>query len=158
MGMLMLDDVAPDFTLPTADGQVSLAELREKAEKGVVIYFYPKAETPGCTTEACDFRDNLGRLRQAGYEVVGISPDKPEALEKFAKNHELPFVLASDTAHVVMESYGAWGPKNNYGKTVIGTIRSTVVVLPDGRVKLALYNVKAKGHVDRLLRELEVGV
>ncbi|GAB3167958.1 thioredoxin-dependent thiol peroxidase [Myceligenerans halotolerans] len=151
-------DKAPDFDLPAAGGgTVSLADLREIAGKGVVVYFYPAAATPGCTKEACDFRDSLASLQGAGYAVVGISPDKVAKLEKFADTESLTFPLASDEDHTTLEAYGAWGEKQNYGRTYVGVIRSTVVVAPDGMVSLAQYNVRATGHVARLRKALGVG-
>ena len=149
-------DQAPDFTLPTTEGDVSLHDLVEQSDKGVVVYFYPRASTPGCTTEACDFRDNLNSLRGAGYTVVGVSPDKIPALEKFRDKQMFNFPLASDVDRDVMTAWGAYGPKMNYGKAIKGVIRSTVVVGKDGRVVLPLYNVKAKGHVARLRKELGI--
>jgi len=143
---------APDFTLPDASGRpVSLSGLRGRR---VVVYFYPKAETPGCTTQACDFRDSLDRFAAEGFAVLGISPDAPEALAKFTENQSLTFPLLSDADHAVAEAYGAWGEKKNYGRTYEGLIRSTVVVDPDGAVELAQYNVKATGHVAKLRRDL----
>jgi peroxiredoxin Q/BCP len=143
---------APDFTLPDASGRpVSLSDLRGRR---VVVYFYPKAETPGCTTQACDFRDSLDRFAAEGFAVLGISPDDPEALAKFTENQSLTFPLLSDADHAVAEAYGAWGEKKNYGRTYEGLIRSTVVVDPDGAVELAQYNVKATGHVAKLRRDL----
>jgi len=154
---LAVGDAAPDFILPDQSGTpVSLAELRTGAERGVVVYFYPRAATPGCTKEACDFRDSLAGWRRAGYAVVGISPDTPQALTRFATKQALPFPLLSDPDHAVLEAWGAWGEKKNYGRTVTGVIRSTVVVDPDGNVVLARYNVRATGHVDRLRRELGI--
>lgn len=148
---------APGFTLPTADGgSVSLSELLPEAEKGVVVYFYPKAATPGCTTQACDFRDNLASLRAAGYQVIGISPDPVERLAKFAEKQGLTFPLASDPEHEVLEAYGAWGEKKNYGRTYVGVIRSTIVVSPEGTIDVAQYNVRAKGHVAKLRRDLKI--
>jgi peroxiredoxin Q/BCP len=144
-------DLAPDFTLPTDEGAFSLAEHRGS---NVIVYFYPAAMTPGCTTEACDFRDNLGSLQAAGYVVVGISPDKPEALAKFRAKEHLTFPLASDPDKAVLDAYGAHGEKTLYGRITRGVIRSTVVVGPDGRVVLAEYGVKATGHVARLRKAL----
>ena len=145
---------APAFTLPDAHGTpVSLEDLR--GEK-VIVYFYPRAATPGCTTQACDFRDSLASLASAGYRVIGISPDEPAALERFAAAQELGFPLLSDPDHRVAEAYGAWGEKTNYGKTSVGLIRSTIVLDQQHRVLLALYNVRAKGHVARLRRELGI--
>jgi len=150
-------DTAPDFTLPAADGgQVSLTDLRADADKGVVVYFYPAAGTPGCTKEACDFRDSLASLQGAGYAVVGISPDGVDKLARFAESEGLTFPLASDADHEVLDAYGAWGEKKNYGKTYVGVIRSTVVVGKDGTVQLAQYNVRATGHVARLRKLLGV--
>ena len=145
---------APDFTLPDASGRpVSLSGLRGRP---VVVYFYPKAETPGCTTQACDFRDSLDRFAAEGFAVLGISPDAPEALAKFTENQSLTFPLLSDADHAVAEAYGAWGEKKNYGRTYEGLIRSTVVVGPEGEVELAQYNVKATGHVAKLRRDLGI--
>ena len=148
--------IAPEFTLPTTDGDIRLSEALGKAEKGVIVYFYPKAMTPGCTTEACDFRDSLNSLKGAGYSVVGVSPDSLGSLEKFARRDALNFPLASDPERDVMEAYGAFGEKKNYGKIVRGVIRSTFVVGKDGKILLANCNVKAKGHVARLRRELGI--
>ncbi|NCD18422.1 MAG: thioredoxin-dependent thiol peroxidase [Actinobacteria bacterium] len=147
---------APPFTLPTADGEVSLATLLEEADSGVVVYFYPAAMTPGCTTEACDFRDSLASLTGHGYTVVGISPDPPAKLAEFAGKEGLTFPLASDPDHAVAEAYGAWGEKKLYGKVVHGIIRSTFVVAPDGTLRHAYRNVKATGHVARVRRELGI--
>lgn len=148
---------APDFTLPGADGtDVSLANLLLTADKGVVVYFYPKAGTPGCTKQACDFRDNLSSLKSAGYTVVGISPDPVEKLAKFVEKEELNFPLASDPEHSVIESYGAWGEKKNYGRTYVGLIRSTIVISPEGIIDVAQYNVRATGHVAKLRRDLKI--
>ncbi len=148
---------APEFTLPTADGgTVSLADLLPQAEKGVVVYFYPKAGTPGCTKQACDFRDNLASLQSAGYQVVGVSPDPVEKLAKFVEKEGLTFPLASDPGHEVLEAYGAWGEKKNYGRTYVGVIRSTIVVSPEGIIDVAQYNVRATGHVAKLRRDLGI--
>ncbi|RLY94695.1 thioredoxin-dependent thiol peroxidase [Kocuria tytonicola] len=143
---------APAFTLPDAHGKpVSLEDMR--GEK-VIVYFYPRAATPGCTTQACDFRDSLASLASAGYRVIGISPDEPAALERFAAAQELGFPLLSDPDHRVAEAYGAWGEKKNYGKVYEGLIRSTVVLDETGTVVLAQYNVRATGHVAKLRRDL----
>lgn len=151
---LAVGDQAPDFTLSDDNGkQVSLSDFRGRS---VVVYFYPNAGTPGCTTQACDFRDNLAELNDAGYEVLGISPDKPEKLAKFRAAQGLTFPLLSDPDRTVLNEYGAYGEKKNYGKTILGVIRSTFVVTPDGTIGQALYNVKATGHVARLLKELSV--
>jgi thioredoxin-dependent peroxiredoxin len=145
---------APDFTLQDAQGrETALADYRGK---NVIVYFYPKAATPGCTTEACDFRDSLASLTAHGYAVVGISPDEPAKLAKFVADHHLSFPLVSDPEHGVLDGYGAWGEKKNYGKTYVGVIRSTVVVDPEGKVALAQYNVKATGHVAKLRRDLGI--
>jgi peroxiredoxin Q/BCP len=145
---------APSFTLPDASGsKVSLADY---AGRNVVVYFYPKAATPGCTTEACDFRDNLNSLQAAGFDVVGISPDEPQALQDFAEAESLTFPLLSDTDNEVAKAYGSFGEKEFKGKKFTGTLRSTVVVDPEGNVRLAEYNVDAKGHVARLRESLGV--
>jgi peroxiredoxin Q/BCP len=145
-------DTAPDFTLPTDTGDdVSLSGLRGRK---VIVYFYPAAMTPGCTTQACDFTDSLESLRGAGYEVIGISPDKPAKLAKFRERDGLSITLASDEDRSVMTSYGAYGEKKLYGKVVQGVLRSTIVVDEDGKVSLAQYNVKATGHVAKLRRDL----
>ena len=154
MSELTVGQVAPDFTLETTQGPVTLSHLVAESQRGVIVYFYPTASTPGCTTEACDFRDNLNSLKGAGYTVVGISADKMPALEKFAAKQSLNFPLASDPEHTVLGPWGAWGEKKNYGKIFTGIIRSTVVVGKDGTVTLAQYNVKATGHVARLRRDL----
>ena len=145
---------APDFTVMTTQGELSLSGLLASSRAGVVVYFYPKASTPGCTKEACDFRDSLASLQGAGYSVIGVSADSMAALERFSEKQSLTFPLASDPEHHVLEAYGAWGDKKNYGRTYVGIIRSTVVVAPDGRVALAQYNVKATGHVARLRKAL----
>jgi thioredoxin-dependent peroxiredoxin len=147
-------DTAPAFTLPDADGkQVSLAD---HLGRKVVVYFYPAALTPGCTKQACDFTDNLDLLAGAGYDVIGISPDKPEKLGAFREKENLRVTLLSDPAKAVLAEYGAFGEKKLYGKTVTGVIRSTVVVDEEGKVERALYNVKATGHVAKLIKDLGV--
>jgi peroxiredoxin Q/BCP len=145
-------DPAPDFTLPDADGhEVSLSSFRGQR---VIVYFYPAAMTPGCTKEACDFRDNLADLDQAGIAVLGISPDQPSKLARFRDSEALTFPLLSDPDHAVLEAYGAYGEKKLYGKTITGVIRSTFVIDADGKVEKALYGVKATGHVARLRDEI----
>jgi peroxiredoxin Q/BCP len=149
---LTAGDTAPDFTLPDDQGgEVSLSDLRGRK---VIVYFYPAAMTPGCTTQACDFSDNINTLEREGYEVLGISPDKPEKLAKFREHDGLTIRLLSDADRSVMNSYAAFGEKKLYGKTVEGVIRSTVVVVEDGKVSHAWYNVKATGHVAKLRRDL----
>jgi thioredoxin-dependent peroxiredoxin len=151
---LSVGDKAPEFSLPDADGNtVSLADYRGRS---VVVYFYPAASTPGCTKEACDFRDSLAVLNDAGFDVVGISPDKPEKLTTFRDTQGLTFPLLSDVDKSVMTAWAAFGEKQNYGRTVQGVIRSTFVVDPEGKIAKALYNVKATGHVDRLRKDLGV--
>lgn len=151
---LEVGDKAPAFSLPDADGNtVSLADYRGRK---VVVYFYPAASTPGCTTQACDFRDNLAELNDAGLDVVGISPDKPEKLAKFRDSEKLTFPLLSDPDRKVLTAWGAYGEKTMYGKTVQGVIRSTFVVDEDGKIEVARYNVKATGHVAKLRRDLSV--
>ena len=154
---LSAGDRAPGFALPDADGNVvSLDSLRAGGRK-VVVYFYPAALTPGCTKQACGFRDSLADWHAAGYAVVGISPDKPEKLARFREAEALPFPLLSDASREVLAAYGAYGEKTMYGKTVQGVIRSTFVVDADGMVERASYNVKAKGHVAKLRRDLGLG-
>ena len=147
-------DTAPDFTLTSDTGEsVSLKDLRGQK---VIVYFYPAAMTPGCTTQACDFRDNLSSLAGAGVRVVGVSPDEPARLAKFTEKEHLTFPLLSDPSHEVLEAYGAWGEKSLYGKKITGVLRSTVVVDADGTVERAMYNVKATGHVAKLRRDLGI--
>lgn len=151
---LSAGDTAPDFTLTDARGQeLSLSSLRGKK---TIVYFYPAASTPGCTKQACDFRDSLESLASAGYQVVGISPDAPTKLAKFTEKEELTFPLLADEDHSVAAAYGAWGEKKNYGRTYEGLIRSTVVVDENGIVQLAQYNVRATGHVAKLRRDLGI--
>ena len=151
---LTAGDQAPDFTLQDAAGNsVALADYRGKK---TIVYFYPAASTPGCTKQACDFRDSLESLQRLGYAVLGISPDKIAKLEKFVTKEELNFPLLSDEDHSVAEAYGAWGEKKNYGKVYEGLIRSTIVVDEEGKVALAQYNVRATGHVAKLRRDLGI--
>jgi peroxiredoxin Q/BCP len=153
-GQLSAGDPAPDFTLPDADGSpVSLQDFRGRR---VIIYFYPAAMTPGCTKEACDFRDNLSELDGAGVTVLGISPDPVAKLAEFRAEQDLTFPLLSDVDKSTLRAYGAYGEKKLYGKTVVGVIRSTFVVGPDSRLEVAQYNVKATGHVAKLRKELQI--
>lgn len=152
MTNLAKGDIAPDFTLIDQDEHpVSLGDFRGRR---VILYFYPAAQTPGCTTQACDFRDSLASLQGAGYTVLGISRDTPEKLRAFRDSDGLTFPLLSDADHAVHEAYGAWGEKQNYGKTVTGVLRSTFVVDEEGKIVEAMYNVKATGHVTRLRKTL----
>jgi peroxiredoxin Q/BCP len=145
-------DAAPEFTLPDADGKpVSLSSFRGRR---VVVYFYPAAMTPGCTKEAVGFRDHLSDLDAAGVAVLGISPDEPPKLAKFRDRDGLTFPLLSDADTKVLQAYSAYGEKKLYGKTIVGVIRSTFIVDADGKIEKAFYNVKATGHVERILREL----
>ncbi|QWF82605.1 thioredoxin-dependent thiol peroxidase [Amycolatopsis sp. CA-230715] len=147
-------DKAPGFTLPDSTGaEVSLSDFQGEH---VVVYFYPAAGTPGCTKQACDFRDSLAQLNGAGYRVLGISPDKPEKLAKFVEAEGLTFPLLSDQEKTVLTEWGAFGEKKNYGRIVQGVIRSTFVVGPDGKIVKAQYNVRATGHVAKLLRDLNL--
>jgi thioredoxin-dependent peroxiredoxin len=147
-------DTAPDFTLPDADGKpVSLADYRGRR---VVVYFYPAAGTPGCTKQACDFRDSLTELNGAGLDVLGVSPDKPAKLAKFRDKEGLTFPLLSDADKDVLNTWGAFGEKQMYGKTVTGVIRSTFVIDPEGKIEVAQYNVRATGHVAKLRKDLSV--
>ncbi|MGW0230250.1 thioredoxin-dependent thiol peroxidase [Actinopolymorpha singaporensis] len=147
-------DTAPDFTLDDADGKpVTLSGLRGQK---VIVYVYPAAMTPGCTTQACDFRDSLQSLAAAGYTVLGVSPDSPAKLAKFVAKEGLTFPLLSDPDKSMLQAWGAYGEKQSYGRTVTGVIRSTFVVDEEGRIEIAQYAVKASGHVARLRRELGV--
>lgn len=147
-------DAAPGFSLPDDTG--ATVSLDDFAGRKVVVYFYPAAMTPGCTTQACDFSDNLDSLQAAGVAVVGISPDEPERLAKFRSNDALTIPLLSDADRSVMRAYGAFGEKTMYGKSVEGVIRSTFVVDEHGRIERAMYNVKATGHVAKLRREMGI--
>jgi len=151
---LAAGDTAPDFTLASDTGdQVSLSDLRGKK---VILYFYPAAMTPGCTTQACDFSESLESLRGAGYEVLGVSKDTPGKLAKFRERDALTLTLLSDEDLAVHRAYGAYGTKKLYGKEVEGVLRSTFVIGEDGRLELAQYNVKATGHVAKLRRDLKL--
>jgi peroxiredoxin Q/BCP len=147
-------DTAPAFTLPdSTGGTTSLADL---AGRRTVLYFFPQVDTPACTQQACDFRDSLASLASADLTVVGVSPDPADAVRAFAAKHGLGFLLLADSDHRVAEVYGAWGEKVNYGRTYQGLIRSTFVIGADGRIETAQYNVRAKGHVAKLQRDLKI--
>lgn len=154
MAKLAPGDVAPSFTLlDESENEISLSTFKGST---VILYAYPAAMTPGCTTQACDFRDSLDSLKAAGYVVLGISPDKPAKLAKFRDRDNLTFPLLSDPDKKVLEAYGAFGEKTMYGKKMIGVIRSTFVIDESGKIQVAQYNVRAKGHVEKLRRELAV--
>jgi len=151
---LVPGDPAPEFTLPDADGRpVSLTDYRGRR---VIVYCYPAALTPGCTTQAVDFTAAAGDLAEAGLDIIGISPDAPEKLQRFREQEHLGITLLSDPDKQVLAAYGAFGPKKLYGKDVVGVIRSTFVIDAEGRVEKAAYNVKATGHVAKLRRELGI--
>lgn len=154
MPRLSPGDQAPDFTLTSSTG--AKVALKDFAGESLLLYVYPAAMTPGCTTQACDFRDNLAAFAGAGLDVIGISPDSPDKLAEFAAAEGLPFTLLSDPDHRVMEKYGAWGEKKLYGKVVTGVIRSTFVISTSGKIEHAFYNVKATGHVAKLIRDLRL--
>lgn len=147
-------DTAPAFSLPNDKGET--VSLSDYAGNKVLVYFYPRANTPGCTTEACDFTDNLAQFNDASVAVVGISPDTPDKLAKFRADHDLEITLLSDPSKEVMKAWGAFGEKKNYGKIVEGVIRSTFLVAADGTIAQAQYNVRASGHVGRILRDWPV--
>jgi peroxiredoxin Q/BCP len=149
---LKVGDAAPSFTLPDQDGKPT--SLSDFAGQKTIVYFYPAASTPGCTTQACDFRDNINSLKSAGYQVLGVSKDELPALKKFQKEEGLNFPLLSDPDLTVHNAYGAYGEKMLYGKPIVGTLRSTFVVDEKGKVQLPLYNVKATGHVASLRKKL----
>lgn len=152
--VLEAGQAAPDFTALDQNGvSVSLSDFRGKR---IILFFYPAAMTPGCTTEACDFRDSLAPLQAAGYEVLGVSPDAPEKQLRFAERDELPYPLLSDPDHHLLQAYGAYGEKSLYGKISVGVIRSTFVIDENGTLVHALYNVKATGHVARVRKMLGV--
>lgn len=154
MSTLEPGTAAPDFTLSDQDDH--LVSLHDFRGRRVIVYFYPAAMTPGCTTQACDFRDSLSSLQGAGYTVLGISRDLPEKLREFRERDGLAFPLLSDPDHAVHDAYGAWGEKQNYGKTIEGVLRSTFVIDEDGTVEHAMVNVKATGHVARLRKLLGI--
>jgi len=150
---LQVGEVAPDFTLPDQNGKA--IHLKQLQGAPVVLYFYPKDFTPGCTREACDFRDNYELLRKAGAVVLGVSPDAPASHGKFIAEHGLPFTLLSDTTHQTMQNYGAWGLKKQYGREYEGVIRSTVLIDADGKIARVWSSVKVDGHVAAVLTEVE---
>ena len=152
MSRLSPGDVAPAFTLDDDHGRT--VSLSDYSGQQVILYAYPAAMTPGCTTQACDFRDSLGSIQEAGYAVLGISPDPVEALAEFRERDHLTFPLLSDPDKAVLTAYGAYGEKKLYGKVVVGVIRSTFIIGADGRILEARYNVKATGHVAKLRRDL----
>ena len=151
---LEIGQVAPNFSLLDQDGNA--VALSDFSGQKVIVYFYPAAGTPGCTTQACDFRDNINSLKSAGYQVLGVSKDTTDDLKKFQADQGLNFPLLSDLELDVHNTYGAYGEKNLYGKKVTGVLRSTFVINEDGTIKLALYNVKATGHVASLRKKLGV--
>ncbi len=151
---LTVGQKAPEFTLPDASGKTH--SLSDFAGKNVIVYFYPKAMTPGCTTQACDFRDNMASFTGKNYVVIGISPDSGKDLQEFIDTERLPFLMLGDEDKKVLEAYGAWGEKSLYGKIVTGVIRSTFVIDESGTLTHALYNVKATGHVASLKAKLGV--
>ena len=147
-------DTAPAFALKNDEGEI--VRLSQFKGKSVILYFYPAAMTPGCTKQACDFTDNLKLFNKLDYVVIGISPDKPEKLAKFRERDSLKIMLLSDPDKEVLSKYGAFGEKKLYGKTVVGVIRSTFVISPTGKIQEAFYNVKATGHVAKLIRDLQL--
>jgi|SRR5579871_1356356 len=150
--MLQEGDKAPDIRLQTDAGEeFRLSDLKGKR---VVLYFYPKADTPGCTTEACEFRDDIKAYARKGTAVVGVSPDKPAAQSKFKDKYKLPFTLLADEEKTAAQAYGVWREKNMYGKKVMGIVRTTFVIGPDGRIEKIYNNVKAKGHAAQVLADL----
>lgn len=154
MTRLQPGDPAPPFTLTANDG--STVSLDDFAGRKLIVFAYPAAMTPGCTTEACDFRDALAPLREAGYDIVGLSPDPPEKLAQFVAKERLTYPLLADPDRQVLTAYGAYGVKKLYGKEVTGVIRSTFAIGPQGTIELAKYNVKATGHVASLAKALQV--
>jgi peroxiredoxin Q/BCP len=151
--MLEPGQAAPDFSLPDQDGeQIALSDLRGET---IVLYFYPRADTPGCTTQACGVRDRGPDYEAAGARVIGVSPDEPEALKKFARKHDLDFTLLADHDHAVADAYGAWGEKSMYGKKYMGIVRTTFIVDADGRIARVFPKVQPKKHDTLVLKALE---
>jgi peroxiredoxin Q/BCP len=145
-------DKAPDIRVATDSGeQFRLSDLKGKR---VVLYFYPKADTPGCTAEACEFRDDIRAFAKQDVAIVGVSPDKPAAQAKFKEKYDLPFTLLADEEKAIAEAYGVWREKNLYGKKSMGIVRSTFIIGPDGKIEKIYNNVKAKGHAARVLSDL----
>jgi len=156
MAELTVGDAAPDFEATLTDGStVSLSEMLAAGD-GVILYFYPKDDTPGCTTQACDFRDNWGLLGAAGWRVIGISKDSAKSHEKFIDKHDLPFELIIDEDTALNQLYGTWTEKSFMGRTFLGCIRSTFAISPDGNLAWVGYRVQAKGHVERLMSDLGI--
>ena len=154
---LAVGDKAPDFEVEVTDGsRISLSEILSGGGK-VILYFYPRDNTPGCTTQACDFRDDFGRFEGSGWRVIGVSTDSAKSHQKFIDKHELPFDLVVDEEAALHEKYGTWKEKNMYGKTYMGTLRSTFAIEADGTIAWAGYGVRAKGHVESLIETLKVG-
>ena len=150
--MLEVGDTAPDFTLPDQDGnEVSLADLRGQT---IVLYFYPRADTPGCTTQACGIRDRWDEYERAGVKVIGVSPDPVDAVKKFADKYSLNFTLLADENHEVCEAYGVWGERSMYGKKYMGVTRSTYIIGPDGKITHAFPKVSPRKHDDLVLKAL----
>jgi thioredoxin-dependent peroxiredoxin len=153
MAMLEVGKKAPGFTLPDQDGKpVKLSDFKGQA---VVLYFYPKDDTPGCTQEACDFRDEYSALKKAGAVVLGVSPDDSKRHGKFAAKFKLPFTLLADTDHSAAEAYGAWAEKSMYGRKYMGIVRSTFLIAPDGSVARVWPKVKVRGHVQEVQEALQ---
>ena len=154
---LVVGGQAPDFEAEVTDGKkIKLSEILSSGE-GVILYFYPRDSTPGCTTQACDFRDNFGTLKEGGWRVIGVSTDSAKSHLKFTEKNELPFELVVDEDAALHEAYGTWREKNMYGKTYMGTLRSTFAIETDGTIAWAGYGVRAKGHVEALIEALKVG-
>lgn len=154
---LAAGDAAPDFEARITDGTtIRLSDILASGE-GVILYFYPRDNTPGCTTQACDFRDSFGRFSGSGWRVIGVSTDSAESHQKFIDKHDLPFELIVDGGADLHEAYGTWREKSMYGKTYMGTLRSTFAISSDGTLEWVEYGVRAKGHVDGLVESLGVG-
>ena len=154
---LAVGDKAPDFEVEVTDGsKISLSEILSSGGKAI-LYFYPRDSTPGCTTQACDFRDSFERFEGSGLRVIGVSTDSAKSHQKFIDKHELPFDLVLDEEAALHEKYGTWREKNMYGKTYMGTLRSTFAIETDGTIAWAGYGVRAKGHVEALIEALKVG-